>query len=108
MTCQYLKLSADFIWINIDQPFSEETFLSVLERHSELKILEKKTAHRSIAPLELNREISTNLGIINIKSVFEGYEEDCGTSISSTSKTLMAHVFSALEKSGTIVEGQTG
>lgn len=107
MTCQYLKLNDDFIWINIDQQFSEEKFLSVLERHSELKILDKKTTYSAIGPLELEREISTNLGVINIKSVFEGYEEDCGTSISSTSKTLMANVFSALNKSDTIVEGQT-
>ena len=107
MHCEYIKMSELSLWIDIEQPYCNDEFFKALDLNSNIEIIESKATHSSMGPLEHTQVVSTNLGALTIEQVFEGFEEDCGTTIYSNNADLMKVVFAALKTAGTYNEKNT-
>ena len=97
MSCEYIRISELYLWITIEQEFSNDDFFNILELSSGIKVVDVNTTHSCMGPLELTQVVSTNMGVFTIERVFEGLIEDCGTAIYSDCKALMELVFLGLK-----------
>ncbi|WP_157196945.1 hypothetical protein [Marinomonas sp. S3726] len=99
--CKYIKMSEFSLWIDIEQPYRNDEFLEILSSNSNIEVIDSKIIHSSIGPLEHTQTVITSLGEFTIVQAFEGFEEDCGTTIFSNKADLMKIVFSTLDAAGT-------
>lgn len=84
------------IYIDIDSPFSQSTFLEALGKVPGIEVKGKENIFSSWGPLESSDEVCTNLGNIMVSSVWEGM--DVGYTISGETK-LMELVIEQMDKS---------
>jgi len=107
MSCQYLNVSNENVWIDDTDSFFQADLFDVIEAYAGIIVGDKIIISNEPGSINCTYEIHTNKGIFNIRQILEGFEDDCEVRIHSSDKDIMKIICLALEKSNKFIERQS-